>query len=98
MDTDPGWRALLPALAVFAAACGTQDRHPTEPTSHSTLANTQTSELTGRVLGPDGRNICRTVTGQSLVVLAIPQSFELPFPPEVVLTCPENRFTFQVEP
>ena len=98
MDTDPGWRTLLPALAVFAAACGTQDRHPTEPSSHSTLANTQTSELTGRVLGPDGRNVCRTVTGQTLIVHAIPESFELPFPEPVVLTCPENRFAFQVEP
>jgi hypothetical protein len=98
MDTDPGWRTLLPALAVFAVACGTQDRHPTEPSSRSTLANTQASEINGRVLGPDGRNVCRTVTGQSLVVHAIPQSFELPFPEPVVLTCPENSFAFQVEP
>jgi hypothetical protein len=98
MDTRAGWRMPLSALAILAVACGTQDRLPTESSLSNTLANTQLSEITGRVLGPDGRNICRTVTGQSLVVLAIPQSFELDFPEEVILTCPENRFAFQVEP
>jgi hypothetical protein len=33
-----------------------------------------------------------------MIVHAIPQSFELPFPEPLVLTCPENRFAFQVEP
>jgi hypothetical protein len=98
MDTHPGWRTPLSALAMFAVACGTQDRLPTEPSSRSTLANTQTSEINGRVLGPDGRNICRTATNQELVVFAIPQSFELPFPEPVILTCPDNQFTFPVEP
>jgi hypothetical protein len=71
---------------------------PTEPSSRSTLANVELSELRGAVLGPDGRNVCQTVTGQTFIVHAIPQSFELPFPAEVVLTCPENRYSFQVEP
>ena len=98
MDTRPGWRTPLSALAVFTVACGTQDRLPLEPSSRSTLANVQQSELHGAVLGPDGRNICRTVTGQTMVVDAIPQSFDLPFPQGVILTCPENKFAFQVEP
>jgi hypothetical protein len=29
---------------------------------------------------------------------AIPQSFELPFPPGVLLDCPQNKFAFQVDP
>jgi hypothetical protein len=99
MDTHPGWRTPLSALAIFAAACGTQDRLPLEPSSRSTLTNVQQSELHGAVLGPDGRNICRTVTDDdSVFVDAIPQSFELPFPPGVLLDCPENRYAFQVEP
>ncbi|HEY7635922.1 MAG TPA: hypothetical protein VH763_10280 [Gemmatimonadales bacterium] len=32
------------------------------------------------------------------MVDAIPQSFELPFPENVLLTCPENSYAFQVEP
>jgi hypothetical protein len=99
MDTHPGWRTPLSALAVFAVACGTQDRLPTETSSRNTLANVQQSELHGAVLGPDGRNICRTVTDDdSIFVDAIPQSFELPFPPGVLLDCPANRFAFQVDP
>jgi hypothetical protein len=98
MDTRPGGRTPLTALVIFAVACGTQDRLPTESSSRSTLANVELSELRGAVLGPDGRNVCRTVTGQTFVVHAIPQSFELPFPDPIVLTCPENRFAFQVEP
>jgi hypothetical protein len=98
MDTHPGWRTPLSALAIFTVACGMQDRLPTEPSSRSTLANVELSELRGSVLGPDGRNVCRTVTGQTMVVHAIPQSFELPFPEPIVLTCPENKFAFQVEP
>lgn len=99
MDTRPGWRTPLSALAIFAVACGTQDRLPLEPSSRSTLANVQQSELHGAVLGPDGRNICRTVTNDdSIFVDAVPQSFDLPFPPTVLLVCPENRFAFQVDP
>jgi hypothetical protein len=98
MDTHPGWRTPLSALAILTVACGTQDRHPLEPSSRSTLANTQLSGITGRVLGPDGRNICRTASNQQIFVDAIPQSFELPFPEPVFLSCPENRFAFQVEP
>lgn len=99
MDTHPGWQSPLSALAIFAVACGTQDRHPLEPSARSTLANTQASEITGRVLGPDGRSICRTVTNQdTMIVFASPQSFELPFPDGVILACPENRFTFAVDP
>ena len=81
MDTRPGWRTPLSALAVFTVACGTQDRHPLEPSSRSTLANVQQSEITGAVQGPDSRNVCRTVSNQdTMIVHAIPQSFELPFP------------------
>jgi hypothetical protein len=99
MDTQPGWRMPLSALAIFAVACGTQDRLPLEPSSRSTLSNVQQSELHGAILGPDGRNICRTVTNEdSIFVDAIPQSFDLPFPEGVLLVCPENRFAFQVEP
>ena len=98
MDTHPGWRTPLSALAVFAVACGTQDRLPTEPSARSTLANVQQSEIHGAVLGPDGRNICRTVGQDTIFVDAIPQSFELPFPEFVMLVCPENRFAFEVEP
>jgi hypothetical protein len=98
MNTHHGWQSPLSALAVFTVACGTQDRLPLEPSSRSKLANIQLSDLRGAVLGPDGRNICRTVTGQTMVVDAIPQSFDLPFPQGVILTCPENKFAFQVEP
>jgi hypothetical protein len=99
MDTHPGWRTPLSALAIVAVACGTQDRLPTESSSGNTLANTQLSEITGRVLGPDGRNICRTVTNRdTMIVFASPQSFEIPLPEPVILACPENRFTFAVEP
>ena len=98
MDTDPGWRTPLSALAILTMACGTQDRQPLEPSSSSTPANTQLSTITGRVLGPDGRNICRTAVNQAILVDAIPQSFELPFPDPVFLSCPENRFVFGVEP
>jgi hypothetical protein len=99
MDTRPGWRTPLSALAALTVACGTQDRLPLEPSSRSTLASTQASEITGRVLGPDGRNLCRTITSQDTInVFASPQSLELPFPAPVTLACPENRFTFAVEP
>jgi hypothetical protein len=90
MDTHAGWRTPLLALAVFAVACGTQDRLPLEPSSRSTLANTQLPEITGRVLGPDGRNVCRTAANQQIVLEAIPQSFELPFPETVFLACPPS--------
>ena len=99
MDTRPGWRTPLSALALFTVACGTQDRLPLEPSSRSTLANVQQSEIAGAVLGPDSRNVCRTVSNHdTMVVHAIPQSFELPFPDPLVLICPDNRYAFQVEP
>ena len=99
MDTRPGWRTSLSTLALLAVACGTQDRLPTDPSSRGTLANIQTSQLRGAVLGPDGRNLCRTLSNaDTLFVVAIPQSFELPFPDGALLVCPENRYAFQVEP
>ncbi len=98
MNTHQGWQSPLSALAVFTVACGTQDRLPLEPSARSTLANVQQSEIHGAVLGPDGRNICQTATNQEILVDAIPQSFDVPFPETVFLACPENRFAFQVEP
>jgi hypothetical protein len=99
MDTHPGWRTPLSALAIFAAACGTKDRLPLEPTQQAGLPNTQLPEISGRIVGPDGRNICRTVTAQDeLFVDAIPQDPTLPFPEFNLVTCPDNTFSFPVEP
>ena len=99
MDTHLGWRTPLSALAIFAAACGTQDRLPLEPTQQAGLPNTQLQQISGRIVGPDGRNICRTVTAQDeLFVDAIPQDPTLPFPEFNLVTCPDNTFSFSVEP
>jgi hypothetical protein len=99
MDTHLGWRTPLSALAIVAAACGTQDRLPLEPTQQAGLPNTQLSEISGRIVGPDGRNVCRTVTAQdTLFVLAIPQDPTLPFPEVVFVGCPDNRFSIPAAP
>jgi hypothetical protein len=61
----------------------------------SFLESSQT--IAGRILGPDGRNICRTIEeGTMLVRLLNPQfgiTSDLPFLAEQDITCPDNSYS-----
>jgi hypothetical protein len=58
--------------------------------------------VSGRVLGPDGRNICRTIgDGTMLVRLLNPEfgiSSDVAFLAEQDLTCPDNQYSIPADP
>jgi hypothetical protein len=97
---------LPPLLRVTAAlllcltwlGCAKDDPNVTEPTSQS-LAALRT--ITGRILGPDGRNICRTIqqgTEDVMLVELLNPDFNggnEPFLGLQEVTCPDNSYSLE---
>lgn len=84
-------------LAVAWLGCAKDE--PTAP-EHSIQSLAAARTITGRILGPDGRNICRTIGEGTMVVLLINPEFD--FTNEEVfdvqeVTCPDNRFSLAQE-
>jgi hypothetical protein len=72
---------------------------PTAP-EHSSESLAAGRNITGRILGPDGRNICRTVGEGTMIVYLLNPEFDFTntdfFDVEEV-TCPDNSFSLTQE-
>ena len=94
------WHMAAPLLlAATWLGCARDETGMTEPTSQSPAA---LREITGRIFGPDGRNICRTIEeGTMLVYLINPEAGFIPGPDFFgvqEVTCPENSFALSQDP
>jgi hypothetical protein len=83
-------------LASTWVGCAGDEPAMLEP---SFQAGSQT--IAGRILGPDGRNICRTVEEGTMLVRLLNPEFgitsDVPFLAEQDLTCPDNSFSVSAE-
>jgi hypothetical protein len=82
-----------PVLSVaLCLACGNDS--PVEPSS---LARAAPRTISGRVLGPDGANICNTVGSGPLLLRLLNPDFTIgagnPFLGKQDITCPDNRYS-----
>lgn len=81
-------------LAALWLACAGDETTPLDPPS---LAPDKPATISGRVLGPDGSNICETIgSGTMLVQLLNPEfgiTSDNPFLGEQGLRCPVNRYS-----
>jgi hypothetical protein len=79
--------------------CAGEETTPLDPPS---LANVKPHTISGSVLGPDGKNVCKTVgSGTMLVQLLNPDfgiSSDIPFLGEQQLTCPRNNYSLSMDP
>ena len=97
-------RACHPAAPLLLAAiwlgCARDEPSVTEPSSQSLAA---LRNITGRILGPDGRNICRTVQVGSedvMLVRLLNPDFDgsnEAFLAEQDLTCPDNAYAVALD-
>jgi hypothetical protein len=101
MQTARG-RACHPAAPLLLAAiwlgCARDQPGVTEPSSQSLAA---LREITGRIFGPDDRNICRTVGEGTMVVYLINPEFDFTNPDFFgvqEVTCPDNSFSLSQDP
>jgi hypothetical protein len=73
-----------------------------EPTVLEPVSQTASLALSGRILGPDGRNICRTIEeGTMLVRIPNPEfgiTSDVDFLAAQDVTCPDNSFSLSAEP
>jgi hypothetical protein len=85
-------------LAALWLGCARDETGMTEPSSQSPAG---LREITGRILGPDGRNICRTIEEGTMLVNLINPEFDgtnpLFFETQEV-TCPDNSFALSQDP
>ena len=80
-------------LAATWLGCAKDD--PTAP-EHSSQSLAAVGNVTGRILGPDGRNICRTVGDGTMIVTLLNPDFDFtndPFLGFQEVTCPDNSFS-----
>lgn len=79
-------------LAATWVGCARDEPGVLEPSLHQ-----GSHTIAGRVLGPDGRNICRTIEeGTMLVHLLNPEfgiTSDVPFLAEQEVTCPDNSYS-----
>ena len=80
-------------LLCLCLACAIDDN----PAGPSSLARGDPSGISGRVLGPDGRNICNTVGSGALLVRLLNPEFAVgsgnAFLGQQNITCPDNRYS-----
>ncbi|HEY9505366.1 MAG TPA: hypothetical protein VIQ27_05320 [Gemmatimonadales bacterium] len=81
-------------LAATWLGCARDETGMTEPSSQPPAA---LREITGRILGPDGRNICRTIEEGTMLVYLIDNALSDFFGIQEV-TCPENSFSLSQDP
>jgi hypothetical protein len=90
--------AALLVLGLLGLACGRDETSPFSPPSLADGSNA----ISGEVLGPDGKNVCRTIrSGTMLVQLLNPEfgiSSDNPFLGVQELTCPKNNYSLPAEP
>ena len=84
-------------LAAAGLGCGRDDPTVMEPSHQvSSLA------VSGRVLGPDGRNICRTIGEGTVLLRLLDPEFgtgsDVPFLAQQDLTCPDNAYSIDADP
>jgi hypothetical protein len=92
------WAAPL-LLVTPWMACSRDDTSPLGPPS---LAQSPSLTISGRVLGPDGENICGTIGSGTMVVQLLNPEFgitsDILFLGEQGLSCPVNRYSLRVDP
>lgn len=80
-------------LTVLCLACARED-NPLDPSS---FARNAPRAIAGKVLGPDGGNICNTVGSGTLLVRLLNPEFAVgsgnPFLGQQDITCPNNRYS-----
>ena len=87
--------SLLPAVVWL----GCSKDLPTAP-QYSSQSLATVRNITGRILGPDGRNICRTVGEGTMLVYLLNPAFDftnIDFFDVQEVTCPDNRFSVNQE-
>jgi hypothetical protein len=93
------WAAALLLLVTPWMACARDDTSPLGPPS---LAQSPSLMISGRVLGPDGENICGTIGSGTMMVQLLNPEFgitsDIPFLGEQELSCPVNRYSLRVDP
>jgi hypothetical protein len=91
-------RAAAPLL-LAATWLGCAKDEPTAP-EHSSQSLAAVRTITGRIFGPDGRNICRTVVEGTMLVYLLNPEFDgsnEPFFGVQEVTCPDNSFSLAQE-
>ena len=86
-------------LILAATWLGCAKDEPTAP-GHSSPSLAAVRTITGRIFGPDGRNICRTVVEGTMLVYLINPDFDGtndPFFGVQEVTCPDNSFSLSQE-
>lgn len=90
------WRA-SPLVGLLALACAGEQSTPVDPVSLSAKPRT----ISGRVLGPDGKNICNSLGSGTLVVQLLNPEFGStsgnPFLGRQELSCPRNNYSLAVD-
>jgi hypothetical protein len=82
-------------LLLTATWLGCAKDDPTAP-EHSVQSLATAGNVTGRILGPDGRNICRTVGDGTMIVYLLNPEYDFtndPFLGVQEVTCPDNAFS-----
>ena len=85
-------------LATIWLGCARDETGMTEPSSQSLAA---VREISGRIFGPDDRNICRTIEEGTMVVYLINPAADGTNPDFFgvqEVTCPENSFSLSQDP
>jgi hypothetical protein len=85
-------------LAILWLGCGKDEPSMLDPSSSSLGA---AGTISGRVLGPDGRNICRTIEEGTMLVRLLNPEFgvtsDVPFLAEQDVTCPDNQYSISAD-
>ena len=84
-------------LAALWLGCGGDDMTPLDPPSLATRPRA----ISGRVLGPDGNNICQTVGSGTMVVQLLNPDFgitsDIAFLGEQQFNCPRNNYSLPMD-
>jgi hypothetical protein len=90
-------RSAAPLLAVLWLACAPDETGVLSPQS---LARSGSPTIAGKVLGPDGSGICKTIGSGTMVVQLLNPEFgstsDVPFLGAQELRCPRNNYSLPV--
>lgn len=85
-------------LGILWVACARDDTTLLDPS----LARAQPHTISGKLLGPDGRNVCRTIGSGTMLAQLLNPDFgitsDIPFLGEQEITCPKNSYSFPFDP
>jgi hypothetical protein len=94
------WFRIATPLVLAATWLGCAKDEPTAP-EHSSQSLAALRTVSGRIFGPDGRNICRTVVEGTMLVYLLNPEFDgsnEPFFGVQEVTCPDNSFSLAQNP